>query len=141
MQHHQLRKQVQALQKSFVTSILLYGGQTWTLLAESEKRIQAFETKWLRKLLRISFLEQKTNDWVRSKINSLVGAQEPALATVKRRKLAWFGHVTRHKSLSKTIPQGALEGGRCCSRQRKCLMGNTKEWTFLPMLELLRSDS
>ena len=46
------------------------------------------------KLLRISRLEHKTNDWVRSKISSLVGPQEPLLATVKRRKLAWFGHVT-----------------------------------------------
>ena len=30
--------------------------------------------------------------------------QKEALpATVKRRKLAWFGHVTRHNSLSRTI--------------------------------------
>ena len=48
---------------------------------------------------------------VRSKINSLVGPQEPPLATVKRRKLAWFGHVTHHDSLSKTILQGTLKGG------------------------------
>ena len=41
-----------------------------------------------------------------SKINFLVSSQEPLLATVKRRKLAWFGHVTRHDSLSKTILQG-----------------------------------
>ena len=38
------------LYKSLVTSILLYGCETWTLLADSEKkkkkkRIQAFETK------------------------------------------------------------------------------------------------
>ena len=31
----------------------------------------------------------------------LAGPHEPLLATVKRRKLAWFGHVTRHDSLSK----------------------------------------
>ena len=30
--------------KSLVTSILLYGCETWTLLADSEKRTQAFET-------------------------------------------------------------------------------------------------
>ena len=38
--------------------------------------------------------------------------QEPLLATVKRRKLAWFEHVTRHDSLSKTIFQElSLDGG------------------------------
>ena len=87
------------LYRSLVTSIL-YGCKTWTLLADSEKSIQAFETKCLGKLLRISYLEQKTNDWVRNKINFLVGSQEPLLVTVKRRKFAWFRHVRRHDSLS-----------------------------------------
>ena len=56
-------------------------------------------------------MEHKSNDWVRSKINFLVGPQEPLLATVKRRKLAWFWRVTRHNSLFKTILQGALKYG------------------------------
>ena len=83
------------------------------LLADSEKRIQAFETKCLRKL-RFSYLEHKTNDWVRSKVNFLVGPQVPLLATVKRR------NVTRHDSLAEAILQGTLEGGRRRGRQRKC---------------------
>ena len=82
-----------------------------TLLADSEKRIQAFETKCPRKLLLISDVEHKTNDWVRSKINFLVDLQEPLLATVKRWKLAWFGHATCHSSLSRTILEGILKGG------------------------------
>ena len=49
------------LYKSLVTSILLYGCETWTLLADSEKRVQAFETKCIWKLLCISYLEHKTN--------------------------------------------------------------------------------
>ena len=45
----------------------------------------------------------------------------------KRRKLAWFRHVTRHDSLSKTILQGTLEGGQCYGWQRKCWADNIKE--------------
>ena len=71
-----------------VTYIFLYGCEKWTVTADSEKRIQAFETKYLRKLVRISCLERKTNNWVRSKISILMGPQELVLATVKRRKLA-----------------------------------------------------
>ena len=100
------------LYKSLVNSILLYGCETWTLLADSEKRIQTFKPKCIRKLLRISYLEHKTNDWVQNKIISHVGPQEPLLATVKRQKLGWFRHVTRHDSLSKTILQDTSEGGR-----------------------------
>ena len=58
---------------SKVNSFLFYGCKTWILPADSERTIQACETKCMRKLLRISFLEHKTNDWVQNKINSLVG--------------------------------------------------------------------
>ena len=38
----------------------------------------------------------------------------------KRQKLVWFGLITCHDSLSNTILQGILEGGRCHGWQRKC---------------------
>ena len=69
--------------------IFLYGSETWTLIAYSEERMQTFETKFMSKLLRIS--EPKANNWVRSKINVLVGPQKPPPANVTRWKLAWFG--------------------------------------------------
>ena len=70
------------LYKSLVTSILLYGCETWILLTDSEKITQAFETKCLWKLLLSSYLRHKTSDWVRSKINSFVSAQEPLLLSL-----------------------------------------------------------
>ena len=65
---------------------------------------------WRWKLLRISYQEHKTNDWVRGKINFLVGPHEPHLATVKRQKLAWFGHVTCSDSIFRNHPSGHLGG-------------------------------
>ena len=103
--------------------------------------MQAFEIKSLREPLLVSYLEHKINDWVRSKIDFLVGPQEPLLAIVKRRKLAWFEHVTRRDSLSKTILQGTLKAGRRRGWQRKCWMDDIKEWTCLPMPELLTRAS
>ena len=84
------------LYKSLVISILLYGCETWTLLAETERRIQAFENKCLRKLLHISYWEHKTNEYVWNKAKCLLGQQEPLRSTVKWQKLAWFGpcHMT-----------------------------------------------
>ena len=66
----------------------------------------------------VGTVEHKINAWVRINISFLSGPQEP-LATVKRRKLACFWYVTRHDSLSKTISQGTLEGGRRRGRRRK----------------------
>ena len=48
---------------------------------------------------------------MQSKINFLVDAQEFLVATVKGLKLAWFVQVINYDSLSKTILEGALEGG------------------------------
>ena len=94
------------------TTHLLYGCETWTLFVDFKKRIPDFETRCPRKLLRISHLEHKTNDWMRNKINFLVGLQEPPPATVKRLRLAWKGHATRHDNLPKTILLRTLGGGR-----------------------------
>ena len=78
------------LYKSLVTSIFLYGCETWTLLA------QLLTLKKGSRLLKPSASgnfstsltwEHKTNDWVQSKTNFLLGPQEPLLATVKRQKV------------------------------------------------------
>ena len=121
-----------------VVSILLYGCEIWTLLADDERRIQALETRCLRKLLRISYREHKTNDNVRSLVKSLVCLQEPLLATVRRRKLACFGHVMRHGTLSKVIIQGTVKGGRRRGRQRrKSRSDNVKDWLEMTFPDLL----
>ena len=46
---------------------------------------------------------------MRSKINVFVGPQAPLLATVNRRKLAWFRYLKRQSSTSEIIHQGTSE--------------------------------
>ena len=106
-------------------------------MAYTERRIQAFEMKCFRKLLRISYREHRTNASVTSEVEDLVGKQEPLLATIKRRKLAWFGHVTRHDGLCKTVLQGTVEGERGRGRPRKTWTDNVKDWTAMRLHELL----
>ena len=119
------------LYKTLVLSTLLYGCESWTLTADSTKRIQAFENKCYRRMLGISWKDRKTNEFVQSGIKARAGRQENLLWIVKRRKLAWFGHISRHNSLAKTVLQGTLDGGRKRGRQVKCWANNLKEWTRL----------
>ena len=126
------------LYKALVVSILLYGCESWTMTAETTRRVQTFETKCFRRLLSIPWQARKTNEYVLAQITSLAGPQEPLLATVKRRKLSWFGHVTRHNTLPKTVLQGTLEGGRRRGRQAKAWMDNIKEWTRMDSPTLIR---
>ena len=94
-------------------------------------RIQAFETKCLRKLLCISYLEHKTNVWVLSKIIHLMGPQHHLLATVKRRKLARFGSKTNHPSACRVDNTTVNKGnayGQCQSVKCLCLCQNSSKW-------------
>ena len=83
-------------------------------------------------------VHDKSNDFVKNQVTALAGPQEPLLALVKKRKLSWFGHVTRHNSLPKTVLQGTLEGGRRRGRQAKCFLDNIKEWARMDSPTLIR---
>ena len=92
MQHHQLRKF--KLYKLFVVTPLSMSVRHGTCWQTHTKRSRLLEAKYFGKLLRICFLEHKTNDCVQSKIIYLVGPQEPHLVNINSGKLSWLGHVT-----------------------------------------------
>ena len=68
----------------------------------------ARSSKCQKKHLHISCLEHKTNNWVQSKPNFLVGPREHLLATVKRRKFARFGLTSHAMTTSLTPSSGRL---------------------------------
>ena len=77
----------------------------------------------------ISYKDRVTNEHVRKTIVKHIGPYEDLLATVKRRKLKWYGHVTRSDGLTKVILQGTVEGSRRRGRQKKSWSDNIAEWT------------
>ena len=87
------------------------------------------EMKCHRKILRISNKDYVTNEEVRAKIQQAIGPHEDLQTIVKRRKLQWYGHVSRSSGLAKTILQSTVKGGRRQGRQRKRWEDNIREWT------------
>ena len=72
-----------------------------------------------------------TNEEVRAKIQQAIGPHIDLPAIEKRRKLQWYGHVSRSSGLAKTILQGTVKGGRRRSRKKKRWEDNIREWTGL----------
>ncbi|WP_419651037.1 hypothetical protein, partial [Thiolapillus sp.] len=107
------------LMRSLVTPIFPYACESWTLTAELQRRIQATEMRCYRKILHIAYKDHVTNEEVRAKIQQAIGPHEDLLMIVKRRKLQWYGHVSRSSGLAKTILLGTVKGGRRQGRQRK----------------------
>ena len=117
------------LMRSLVISKILYACESWTLTAELEKRTQAFEVRCYRRLLNISYKDHVTNEEVRRKIQAAIGEYDELLTLVKKRKLRWFGHVSRSSGLAKTILQGTVKGKRKRGRQKKRWEDKIKERT------------
>ena len=114
---------------SLVISIFLYACETWTLTAELEKRMQAFEMRRYRRLLNISCKDHVTKEEVWRKIQAAIAEYDQLLTVVKKRKLRWFSHVSRSSGLAKTILQGTVKVKRKRGRQKKRWEYNIKEWT------------
>lgn len=69
-------------------------------------------------------------------VTALVGHLEPILATIKWHKLVWFGYVTQHDTLSKTVLNCILKGDWWYGGRRNWLT-NMKEWIGHLMQDLL----
>ena len=78
------------LMEALVWPVATYGCESWTLRKNEETRLDAFEMKGLRKILRLLWTPKITNEWVLDK----AGVRE-LLDTVKARKLAYYDHTTR----------------------------------------------
>ena len=73
------------LMRSLAMSICLYACETWTVTADSEKRIQALEMRCFRKPLGISYRYHITNEEVKARIGNAIGPYEDLLTSVKKK--------------------------------------------------------
>ena len=97
------------------------------------------EMRCYRKILRTSNKDHIINEEVRAKIQQAIGPHEDPLTIVKRRKLQWYGHVSRSSGLAKTISQDTVKGRRRQGRQRKRWEDNIREWTGLEFAKSQRA--
>ena len=125
--------------RTLILSTFLYACESWTLTAEIERRIQALEMRCYRRLLNISFKDHVTNEEVRNRIQNAIGVLDDLLTMVKKRKLRWYGHISRSSSMAKTILQGTVKGGRSRGRQKVRWEDNIKEWTRMGFGDSLRA--
>ena len=122
--------------KAPVWPVATYGCESWTLRKNEETRLDAFEMKGLRRILRVSWTAKKTNEWVLNK----AGVKRKLLDTVKARKLAYCGRIMRKQGscLEKEIMQGTMPGARRRGKPRTAWVENIKTWTGQSVEESIR---
>jgi len=122
--------------KALVWPVATDGCESWTLRKNEETRLEAFEMKGLRTILRVSWTAKKTNEWVLNK----AGVNMELLDTVKARKIAYYGHKMRKQGncLEKEIMQGTMPGVHRRGRPHTAWIDNVKSWTRLSVEESVR---
>ena len=118
--------------RATVFSIATYGSESWAMTKNDRKRVDAFEMWCYRRLLGVSWMEKRSNNWVLEK----VGVELTVRGSINGRKLRYFGHINRRDvSVEKLILQGSVEGSRGRGRPITSWTDDIKRITGLSMAE------
>ena len=103
------------LVKAVVFPVVMYGSESWTTKKAEHWRIDAFELRCWRRLLRVPWTARRSNHSILKEISPEY-SQEGLMLKLK---LQYFGHLMqRTESLEKTLMLGKIEGGRRRGWQR-----------------------
>ena len=90
-----------SLYNSNVVSVLLYGSECWPLTVTNSKKIDGFDSKCLRRIMDIKWQDKVTNIALRDSTG-----QTELTNKIRKRRLQWFGHVTRMNNNS--LPRAVM---------------------------------
>ena len=98
----------------YVWSVLLYGCDAWTINICMEKRIEAVEMWFLRRMIRIPWTDRVSNEEVlkRAKV------KRQLMKVIRKRQMQFLGHIMRCEGMENLVLTGKIEGRRSRGRQR-----------------------
>ena len=103
------------LVKAMVFPVVMYGCESWTVKKAEHRRIDAFELRCWRRLLRVPWTTRRSNQSIVKEISPGISLEGMMLML----KLRYFVHLMRRvDSLEKTLMLGGIVGRRRRGRQR-----------------------
>ena len=97
------------LVKAMVFPVVMYGCESWTIKKTEHQKIDAFELWCWRRLLRVLWTTERSNQSILKEINPEYSLEGLML----KLKLQNFGHpMQKDFSFEKTLMLGKIEGGR-----------------------------
>ena len=103
------------LVKAMVFPVVMFGCESWTVKKAEHRRINAFELRCWRRLLRVPCTARRSNQSILKEI----GPEYSLEGLMLRLKFQYFGHlIQRADSFEKTLVLGKIEGRRRRGGQR-----------------------
>ena len=99
--------------QALILPICLYASETWKISVKTRKRLDAFQQRCLRKILKITYRDRITNDEVYRLTSTM-----PLSQIVETRRMKYAGHILRmssdrdQKVAMKWRPEGRRKRGR-----------------------------
>ena len=106
----------------YIWSGMLYGCECWTISAIMQKRLEAAEMWFLRRMMRVPWTARRTN----AQVLQMARTARTLMTTIRQRQIGYLGHVLRSRSLGKDCFLGMIEGTRARGRQRMKFMDGVK---------------
>ena len=72
---------------TFIIPVLIYGAESWAMTKTMGKELDAFESKMIGRILRISYNEHVTTEEIRCRTG-----QMKVIDVIKKRRMKWAGH-------------------------------------------------
>ena len=119
--------------KCYIWSTLLYGCETWTISGDMIKKLEALETWFYRRMLRISWKENVTNVEVYRRMNTSTSL----LIDIVHRQLTFLGHILRKGELENLVVTGFVDGKRDKGRQRETFLTYLSKTVCKSSLEVI----
>jgi hypothetical protein len=83
----------------------MYGCATWMIDRQSESKILVAEMWFLRRMLRVSYKEHKTNDQVLSEANTV----RKLFNKIRQRQCRFLGHVIREEGMENLVTKNLVK--------------------------------
>ena len=120
-----------------VFPIVLYGAETWTMRKHERRKIDAFGLWCWRRVLRVSWMERKTNI-------SIIESIKPECtleSRVSKAALSYFEHVVRAEGMEDDTMLGRMNGTRNRGRPRQRWLDTLKEYASGATISNMRRDA
>ena len=83
----------------YIQPILMYGCEAWTISKQAQKKLEAVEMWFLRRMMKISWMAKKSNDTVLKEAHT----SRALVNKIRTRQTTFFGHVMRREKLEHII--------------------------------------
>ena len=117
----------------YVIPILTYGSECWTISPNMERKLEATEMWFHRRMLHISWKDHVTNDEVLRR-----GRTERKLMNrIRAGQMSFLGHIMRKHGLENIVVTGKIEGERSRGRPRLNFMKSLSQLLKISEVEII----